>query len=154
MHTADAAYGSGRALFGKVEECEQIASAHIEEDMRGGWLITILDNSREPHADHFGVKMDGCLEVRGDQRKVVDPARIYRLQRGRLGLQIASAQLFPPFLIKARVSHGDLQGPWCEGHQPEAGGFQGRSVIQMRGPRRRHWRRRFQIKEACRSSVR
>src|SRR5712692_10126368 len=24
----------------------------------------------------------------------------------------------------------------------------------MRGPRRRHWRRRFQIKEACRSSVR
>src|SRR5260370_40740536 len=115
MHTADAAYGSGRAVFGKVEERKLIASAHIEEDMRGGWLIAILDNSREPHADHFGAKMDGCLEVREDQRKVVDPARIYRLQRGRLGLQVASAQLFPPLVVKAQVSRGRLRGPFSNG---------------------------------------
>ena len=51
-------HGTPRPAFREVDECELVGAVHIEEDMDGSWLVAILDDLRQAHPEHFGIKGD------------------------------------------------------------------------------------------------
>ena len=60
---------------GKVEEGQQVAVTHVEEEMVGPRIVTVLDDLGQRKLEDALVEADRLRHVRAEQRGVMDSAR-------------------------------------------------------------------------------
>ena len=89
---------------GEVEEGDQVAITHVEEEVVGPLVVPVLDDLAQRELQDLGVEPDGPLHVGAEQRGVVDPAR---------------AALRPVVLDVFGVQPGTLRLDCREVHTPE-----------------------------------
>src|SRR3984893_12580874 len=74
VHATDRLPGRGHRVFRKIEESEQVAVPQVVEPVGGAGQVAVLEQLDQGEAEHLAVELDRPLDVRGDERQVVNTA--------------------------------------------------------------------------------
>ncbi len=64
----------GMLVAGKIEEREQIVMTDVEEEVRAARIVAVLEELDEGEAEQALIEADGALDVRTDERRVMNAA--------------------------------------------------------------------------------
>src|SRR2546428_8066450 len=78
VHAADRFPGGRHRVLRKVEEGEQVSVSKVMEEVSRTLQIAILEQFDQWEAENFAVELDSALDVRADQRQMVQAARAGR----------------------------------------------------------------------------
>src|SRR5205823_13266453 len=93
----------------EVEEREQVAVADVEEEVARAAVVAVLEDLGQWEAEHLLIEANGPLDVRRQQREVVDAARRRRrslVRRPQVRIADAPALRLDALEIDGRVAHG------------------------------------------------
>src|SRR5712692_5605720 len=78
VHTADRFARGRHGILWEIEEGEQVAVPEVVKPMGGAGEVAVLEQFDQREAEHLAVELDRPLDVRRDQREVMDAASTCR----------------------------------------------------------------------------
>src|SRR5439155_16779212 len=78
VHAADRFSGGRHWVLRKVEEGEQVPMSEVMEEVGRTLQVPILEQLHERESENLAVELNGPLDVRADQRQMVQPTRAGR----------------------------------------------------------------------------